>query len=400
MNWHCLAVFSLLWSTVQPIPLQNERTSGLESIKSEFGLPALGAAVLRNGIFEGEVVGVRKLGEDVAAELGDTFHIGSLTKAMTATLIGMLVDQGRLGWDTTLPEVLPEFAGGIAPGHRNMTIGMLGAHRSGIVDDFLLDQELVQKLYDPFLSPVEGRNIVIPRILSREPALAQGEYRYDNTNYIILGRVVENFMHGQLSWEANIKEHLFQPLGMDCGFGSPPESSDISIENPWGHVVLNLSQPPIPAGGPLIQRDNPPAVGPAGTVHCDMESYSRFLQLHLDGYLGRATKLDISQETFEYLHTPYPSTPNSPMLYTPGAWIYNDGSTTPWSNGPWLTHDGSNLAFYGQAIIAPGRREGGEAQIAITNIGNSLEGGTAPATDGVQAALLAIVEDRLFESCE
>ena len=51
-------------------------------------------------------VGVRALGRDVPVTIDDRFHLGSDTKAMTATLAGMMVDKGKLRWDSTVGEVL------------------------------------------------------------------------------------------------------------------------------------------------------------------------------------------------------------------------------------------------------------------------------------------------------
>lgn len=62
-------------------------------------------------------------------EKDNEFHLGSLTKAMLATLIGLLVDQGRISWETTIPEALPELDDFIAQGHRNTAIAMLGWRR-------------------------------------------------------------------------------------------------------------------------------------------------------------------------------------------------------------------------------------------------------------------------------
>ena len=67
----------------------------------EFRLPAVGAAVILDGKLHAlGVAGVRKDGGKARAEPNDAFHLGSCTKAMTGSLIGMLVEQGKLRWDT------------------------------------------------------------------------------------------------------------------------------------------------------------------------------------------------------------------------------------------------------------------------------------------------------------
>ena len=393
LRWFAVA---LLLETVGAA-VQSQDACVLEDIRSEFGLPGLAGFRTRDGAMQKEVVGVRKLEDPTQILHDDQFHLGSLTKAMTATLIGQLVDQGLVSWDTTLPEALPEMAESISEGHLNTTIGMLGAHHSGLYDDFGTDVELVEKLFDPTLTPLEGRTILINRLLSKEPLGVQGEYQYDNINYIILGAILENFTDGDSTWEDIITAQLFDPLNMRCGFGTPPESSTTSVDNPWGHGVAYRNDTPMPVGGPLIRRDNPPAFNPAGRVHCDMESYAAFTQLHIDGFNGLQTPLNISPETFEKLHTPYTPSFSNPLNYTSGAWGYNDGSQTPWSNGPSLTHTGSNTLHFAVVILAPKLGEEGEALASLTNVGNSiLDQGTGPAGDATNAVLVEMIDGTLF----
>ncbi|KAK2878151.1 hypothetical protein FQN49_001102 [Arthroderma sp. PD_2] len=394
--WYAATALLLL----SPIPVlcggRNSRI--IEKIRADFKLPGFAAGLFKNGHLQYEVAGRRKATDPLPIRRTDEFHLGSNTKAMTATLIGMMVDRGLVRWNSTLPEVLPDFADIMAHGHRQTTVAMIAAHRSGIFDDYSKDIDFYVGLYD--LTPVEGRKSMIKHTLSKEPGAVRGQYVYDNTNYVILGRIIENFMGNKngngTSWEEIITSELFNPLGMRCGFGPPTESSETSIDNPWGHYYYNSSSSPEPVGGPLVRRDNPPAVGPSGTVHCDIRSYMNFLKMHVDGFNGRRTKLGISRETIKMLHTPYPS-PDGEQ-YTHGGWLYSNGTQTPWANGPTLGHEGSNRLNYALAFLAPKRGPTGEIITCFTNTGNYiLEPGTAPAADAMYAAVLEIMEGRLFK---
>src|SRR4051812_17776610 len=74
----------------------------LKPIRDKTGLPALAAAVVRsNSIVAAGAVGVRKAGSTTSVTVEDKFHLGSCTKAMTATLVGMLVEDGHLAWTNT-----------------------------------------------------------------------------------------------------------------------------------------------------------------------------------------------------------------------------------------------------------------------------------------------------------
>jgi CubicO group peptidase (beta-lactamase class C family) len=66
-------------------------------------MPAMAAAVVtRDSVVFVDAVGVRKLGDPAPATRDDRFHLGSNTKAPTAGLVGLLVDEGKLAWTAPL----------------------------------------------------------------------------------------------------------------------------------------------------------------------------------------------------------------------------------------------------------------------------------------------------------
>src|SRR5262245_13442787 len=84
----------------------------LKPYLERYGLPAVAAAVARNGrIVAAGAVGTRRAGTNIPVTIDDRFHIGSDTKAMTALLAAMFVERGALGWDSTVAQVFPELAG-------------------------------------------------------------------------------------------------------------------------------------------------------------------------------------------------------------------------------------------------------------------------------------------------
>jgi len=54
--------------------------------------------------------GIRKIGSAEPMQVQDQVHLGSNTKAMTAFLCGILVDEGKLKWNQPLGETFPEWA--------------------------------------------------------------------------------------------------------------------------------------------------------------------------------------------------------------------------------------------------------------------------------------------------
>ena len=338
----------------------------LETVRSKYLLPGLVAARIPANASKAvtQVVGVRKQGNDTLITPNDIFHLGSLTKAMTATLIAILINDptNNLTWDTTIPKALPEILN-LSPGYRNATLAMLGSHFAGVNDSRLLetDFESWAIIRNETVSPITGRRLVAEKALSAPPSTNPGSnYEYSNAGYMILGHLIDTHVCG--GWEKFIQRSLWRPLGMArCGFGPAPQRTLESIDNPWPHSPGN---PAVPVR-PDRLSDNPPALGPAGTVHCDVPSYAKFLSFHLGGLLGRDSPL-LNATDFKRLHTPYLGPRKNATIassYTSGGWIVKSDSRV---NGTYLLHDGSNGFNYAYAVVAPGVNE---SYFTATNVG-------------------------------
>src|SRR5262249_50889061 len=108
----------------------------LAPIRQQHNLPALAAAVLTSrGPTDLGAVGVRKAGTDVPVTDRDEWHLGSDTKAMTATVIASLVERGKLSWDVTMERMFPEVAKSMNPEMRGVTLLELLSHRAGLPHD-------------------------------------------------------------------------------------------------------------------------------------------------------------------------------------------------------------------------------------------------------------------------
>jgi CubicO group peptidase (beta-lactamase class C family) len=115
-SWLRAALATLgLASTASAAPA-TDLAADLEPLRHTYALPALAAAVVKTGVLAATgVTGVRAFGRPDKARIGDRFHLGSNTKAMTATLAGMLIEEGKLGWNSTIGEWLGGPAQGVNP---------------------------------------------------------------------------------------------------------------------------------------------------------------------------------------------------------------------------------------------------------------------------------------------
>jgi CubicO group peptidase (beta-lactamase class C family) len=317
-------------------PRPEDLSSRLRPILQAYDLPALAAAVVTSdGIRVQAVVGVRKYGTDTPATLDDQFHLGSDTKAMTATILAMLVEQGKLSWDMTLAQCLPELAATMDSAYRNVTLEQLLAHRAGFTDDSWPNGETFLSLHNWPGSPSEQRWRCARMILQEPPAKSHpGSFLYSNRSYAIAGVIAERITG--ISWEDLMRQWLFVPLDMDsCGFGSMGTPG--KVDEPWQHILQGGRHQPIEPG-PL--SDNPDVIAPAGLVHCSIGDWAKFIQAHLRGEKGEPGILQ--PETFRKLHTATYGDYGFGWIVAQRSW-----------GGRVLTHAGSNNQNYAVVWMAP-----------------------------------------------
>jgi CubicO group peptidase (beta-lactamase class C family) len=312
----------------------------LEPIREKYKVPGIVAGIVEDDELKMvAAVGVRKFGSPEAITVIDKLHLGSDTKAMTATLLAELVEQKKLSWDSRVGDVFPDVAPQLHADYRSVTLAQLLTHRAGLPAN------------GPWWSLGKGplvnqRETLLNVVLSRPPVHSPGSrYLYSNVGYVIAGHMAEQ-VTGQ-SWEELMAARLFHPLKMSsAGFGSPGPKN--KVDQPWGHRVVSGSVE-------ASQADNDPAMGPAGTVHCSLSDWARFVALHLQGARSKGTLL--TAETFKVLHTP-----PSEQDYAFG-WIVTE---RPWAKGSALAHSGSNTMWYATVWIAPARNA---AFLAVANHG-------------------------------
>src|SRR5580765_195541 len=199
-----------------------------------FGMAA--AVVRGERIIAQGAAGVRKRGTAERITLADRFHLGSCTKAMTATLVAMLVEEGKLNWTTTLGELYAVKP--MHPAWENVTLRQVLAHRAGLrLEPDGLAQVFKELVGRPPRAPLgtllQQRLEIARQALSRPPGIPpDSRYWYSNVGYVLAGAVLERIT-GR-AWEELMRERLFQPLGISTGGFGPPGTAD-KTEQAWGH---------------------------------------------------------------------------------------------------------------------------------------------------------------------
>jgi len=324
----------------------------MAAARAKAGLPAVAAMIQIDGEVAAEAaLGVRALSQPALVTVDDRWHIGSDTKAFTSTMIARLVERGVMSFDDTLAASFPSFAEGMDPAYRDITVTQLLSHTAGL-PPLTEDEDLPSFLAVLATADgVEAQRLAMARhYLAMLPASQAGDFEYSNLGFIIAGGIAE--ARTGKAWEDLIREEVFAPLGIvNAGFGAPGTSGE--FDQPCGHVETAGALTPLDPADP--ESDNPPALGPAGTINIALADWLLFAQDQLDGVHGRGRLL--KAETYRKLHTPVSG--NSALGW--GAKLGPDGEPLI------LGHSGSNGSWFAVVRVMPGHDM---VFLIATNAGN------------------------------
>ena len=347
-----------------PSPPEIDVAQYLTGPVEEGSSPGLFAAVVdEEGVRAVGAAGVRRQGSPEKLTVNDLIHVGSNTKAMTATMLAVLVEDGVFphGWETTIADVFPELLEEIHAGYHAVDLFQL-VRMTGSIPRDATDWWAHQEQPDI----VERRYAILRDNLANPPAGPMGEYLYSNLGYMVAGAMAEK-LTGE-SWESLMEEHLFAPLGITtAGFGPPGTPG--AVDQPWGHYrnQMGIWTP--------VQFDNAEALGPAGTVHIAIADWAKFIALWFPGQ----TPAILDRASLDELTDPDSGD------YAAG-W---NVAQREWADGIALWHDGSNGVWRTVLWIAP---ELGIAYIAAANDSDIF------ANDDILQVLDAIVAGLINET--
>ena len=196
-------------AAAQPAALQGFEESVAKAVQ-EWRVPGLAVAVVQDGkVVVSRGYGVREPGKPAAVDTHTLFAIGSTTKAMTAALIGMLVDEKKLAWDDPVVKHLPWFQLNDPYLTREITVRDLLTHRAGLgnADYLWYGQETIRARSCGACDS------------SRRRIRCARSFIYQNVMYAAAGAVIEAVT--RQPWEQMIKTRIFDPLGMSETIATP-----------------------------------------------------------------------------------------------------------------------------------------------------------------------------------
>lgn len=257
----------------------------IEQALTDFGIPGLAVAVVANDqLVFAKGYGKRDIENDLAATPETLFAIGSTSKAFTAFVIGTLVDEGKLDWDTPVIEYLPDFRMYDAYTTQHLKVRDLLIHSSGLPRHDM-----------SWYGADATREELYKRLAYLEPTRDLGEeFQYQNLMFMTAGYLAER-MTGK-SWEELVRERIFNPLEMSrSNFSVEVSKEDSDHAEPYNVEEREATHIPF---------RNIDAVGPAGSINSSVAEMAQWLRLQLGGGEIDGERL-IEQDTLRQMHTPH-----------------------------------------------------------------------------------------------
>lgn len=247
----------------------------VRQVLKTFSVPGMSVTIVKDGkVLVARGYGVRTLGDTARVTAATRFGIASNSKAFTATALAMLVDDGKIAWDTPVVKYLPQFALSDPFVTRIITVRDLLVHRSGLglgAGDLLwwpastyTRKQIMYRLRD------------IPLSTSFRSA-----YAYDNVLYLVAGEVIEAV--SGLSWEDFIATRILTPLGMTqttTRHSDAAASGNVATTHAFVDGTLQRIKP--------MTSDN---TNPAGGINTTADDEAKWLIAQLDSGRTGATRL-------------------------------------------------------------------------------------------------------------
>jgi len=222
--------------------------------------PGLAIAVVKDdSIVLMKGYGTRTMGKTEPVDEHTMFAIGSSSKAFTATLVAMLVDQGKMKWDDPATAYLPGLQLYDPYVTRELTVRDLLTHRSGLARGDVM-----------WYATDYNRDEILRRVRFLKPTWSvRSRFGYQNIMYLAAGQAAARA--AGTTWDELVRDRIFSPLGMT--------ESNTSVRELAGRA--NVATPHTDVNDTLmtVPWHNIDNIGPAGSINSnvfDMIKWVRF----------------------------------------------------------------------------------------------------------------------------
>lgn len=291
-----------------------------------------------HGVWKGSS-GTADLGSGRAAHAGDRFRAGSVTKTFVATVVLQLVAEGKVRLDDDIERQLP----GVVPNGAHITVRQLLNHTSGLAnytDELLKKPDPVRAAQKATYTP--RQLIALIADIPNRPAPGT-TWEYSNTNYVVLGLLVEHVTGQSLGHE--IDHRILRPLHLKgTTFPTSPRLAGTHL-----HGYDWIDGRGTGAAPTDLTEFSPAAYWAAGTLISTTHDLNTFYKALLDGRL-------LPPRLMKEMRTLHPMNPERPNR-SYGLGLESNGTICP-SDGPVVGHTGEVVGFQTFSFTsADGRRQ-------------------------------------------
>lgn len=263
----------------------------VEETMKTFNVPGIAVAVVKDDrVIHLKGYGVSSVATGKKMDENTLFAIASNSKAFTSAALGILVDEGRLTWNTKVIDVIPEFRLYDSYVTGDFNIKDLLTHRSGMglgAGDLMMW---------PDSASFTREDIIHNLRYLKQTSSFRTKYDYDNLLYVVAGVVVERV--SGMSWEQFVEEKIMQPLGMMNSAASINRLKDRS----------NIIDAHVPVNGVLqvVPKHQSDVHNPAGGIFSSVADMSKWVIMQMNnGKYGKdLDKQVFSEEVHREMWTP------------------------------------------------------------------------------------------------
>jgi len=268
----CLLVVLMLpaWAIAKETPKSTAAqlellADALEAKRQELHIPGMAIAVIQDGqLIMARGFGHRDLAQQLPVTTDTLFAIGSTSKALTATLIGTLVDEGTISWDDELSQYLPEYRFSQEDQSVPITFRDSLSHRTGYSRNDLLWAN-GQATREQILRTAPGAE---PWDKFRE------SFHYNNVMYLAAGQAAAHAKG--VNWDEWLSNELFKPLGMKQATSVFEQAMNRPVIA-TGYVWNDATEQHL-----TLPRRNLNNVTPAGGVWADVNDMAQWVRMLLN----------------------------------------------------------------------------------------------------------------------
>ncbi len=237
-----------------------------EQLLDTWKAPGFAVAIVEgNKVLYSAGFGKRNIEQDLPVTANTLFAIGSCSKAFTSSLLGILRSETDLTFDDPPAKYIPELKFYNNEMNDGITIRDLMCHRTG----------LPRHDYSWYFFPTDNRDSLMARLQYQEPTFGVREqWQYNNFMFLAQGVIAEKIT-GK-SWEENIKEHFFKPLGMNTAAVDIEEMTS-RADHATGYEVKNdeIIRP--------MDYYEIRAMAPAGSINSSVNEMASWLKVWING---------------------------------------------------------------------------------------------------------------------